>query len=461
MNSKMVFRGGFGIFVQPETLSNLNAAGTYSSNALNNQEGFTASTQYVATTNNYLTPANSISNPFPSGFQQPVGSAQGASTFLGQAISFLAPAEHDPYSERWDLGVQRSVTNSTMVEAMYVGNHAVHLPVSSHNLNAIPKQYLTTAPYLNEALASVYGKTVANPFKGLLPNSASCNGSTTKLSNLLVPFPQFCNAAVTEENQTIGQSYFNSFILHVEQREKHGLILTANYSFAKLLETDTYLNDADAKPTERISPFDHTHHFTVGATYTLPFGRGKAFSFGGSRLWDEILGGYVINGIYQFQTGPPVEFSADIPLQPGETIANIKNSPRNTSPVPSSGTGNPALSTSVFVTGSSTACPATGACNGTQFINGQYSNHLRTLPQTISSVRADGFNNMDASILKNFNFTSKAYLQLRLETFNTFNHAVFAAPNVSSATNSNFGYITSTYANSLPRQVQLGARIVF
>jgi hypothetical protein len=68
---------------------------------------------------------------------------------------------------------------------------------------------------------------------------------------------------------------------------------------------------------------------------------------------------------------------------------------------------------------------------------------------------------MDASILKNFNFTSKSYLQLRFETFNTLNHPVFAAPNVSSATASNFGYITSTYASSLPRQVQLGARIVF
>jgi hypothetical protein len=462
LKSKSVFRGGFGIFVQPETLSNLNAAGTYSSNALNNQEGFTASTQYQATTNNYLTSANTISNPFPGGFQQPVGSSLGASTFLGQAISFLAPVEHDPYSERYDLGIQYSATNSTLLEVMYVGNHSLHLPVSSHNLNAVPTQYLTTAPYLDEALASAYGKTVANPFKGLLPNSASCNGSTTKLSNLLVPFPQFCNAAITEENQTIGQSYFNSAILHIEQRERHGLTLTANYSFAKLLETDTYLNDSDSHLTERVSPFDHTHHFTAGATYKLPFGRGKMFSFGGSRLWDEIFGGFVVNSIYQFQTGPPIEFSADIPLQPGMTIKNITNSPRNTSPIPSSGgVANPALSTSVFVTGSSTTCPTSGACDGTQFINGQYSNHLRTLPQTISSVRADGFNNLDASILKDFNFTSKAYLQLRFETFNTLNHPVFAAPNVSSASASNFGFITSTYANSLPRQVQLGARIVF
>ena len=64
-------------------------------------------------------------------------------------------------------------------------------------------------------------------------------------------------------------------------------------------------------------------------------------------------------------------------------------------------------------------------------------------------------------MLKDFAFTDKAYLQLRFESFNTLNHAVFAAPNVSSATASNFGYVTAVAANSQPRQIQLGARIVF
>jgi hypothetical protein len=58
----------------------------------------------------------------------------------------------------------------------------------------------------------------------------------------------------------------------------------------------------------------------------------------------------------------------------------------------------------------------------------------RTLPYTMSWVRADGYNNLDASILKNFNFTEGAYLQLRFETFNTLNHPVFAPANTSSAT---------------------------
>lgn len=467
-NPKTVLRGGFGIFVQPESLSSLASTGTYSSTALSNQQGFSASTSYVDTTNNGLTSANTLSNPFPNGFAQPVGSSQGSSTFLGQAVSFLAPVQHDLYSERWNLGVQRSLTNSTLLEVLYVGNHAVHLPIASQNLNAIGEQYMSTNPYRDQALSSAYGTSVTNPFYETLgsTNTTSLNTSkTVSFSNLAYPFPQFGSAAVTEQNQTIGQSYFNSAIIHVEQRLRYGFMLTGNYSFSKMIEADSFLNDEDTTPVRRISPFDHTHHFTVGGTYDLPFGRGKMFDFGGSRIWDEVFGGIVINGIYQFQTGAPLVFTADIPLQPGVSLRDITNKPRNTSPVPAStavaGSGNPALSVADFVTGNATACPSAGACDGSTFLNGQYVNHYRTLPQTMSWVRQDGYNNLDASILKNFNFTEKTYFQLRFETFNTLNHPVFAAPNVSSATASNFGYITSVISNSLPRQVQIGGRFVF
>lgn len=460
-NAKTVIRGGFGVFVQPETLASLAATGTYSSSAISNQEGFSATTSYVSTTNNNLTPANTLSNPFPSGFAQPIGSTAGASTFLGQALSFLAPAQHDPYSERWNIGIQRSLSNNMLLEVLYIGNHSLHLPVASQNLNTTQLPYLSTTPYRNQNLATAYAKTVNNPFYNTSGSSNTTGLNTAKteaFSNLIVPYPQFGTSSVTEQNRTIGQSYFNSAIIHIEHRATHGLTLTANYSFAKLIEADTFLNDVDTVPERRISPFDHTHHFTAGGTYELPFGRGKMFNFGGSKLWDEIAGGFVLNGIYQFQTGAPIEFSADVPLQPNVSPRQIVNHTRNTSPV---GSGNPALATNLLVTGNSTACPTTGPCDGSAFFNGQYTFHYRTLPQTLSWVRQDGFNNLDASMLKNFKFTEKAYLQLRFETFNLLNHPIFAAPNISSPTASNFGYITATTANSLPRQVQLGGRIVF
>ena len=471
LKSRMVIRGGGGIFLQPETLASLAATGSYSSNALNNQEGFSASTPFTASIDSGFdnVGASTWSNPFPNGFTQPVGSSLGASTFLGSpsAVSFLAPVQHDPYSERWNLGVQHILTNSTLLEVLYVGNHATHLPVNTHNINATQRQYLTTNPYSDLNLNTVLKTTVANPFSGLLPGGTSTfNGATQPLANLLVPYPQFGNTAIAEQNETIGQSWFNSGMVHVQQRAKHGLTLTANYSFSKLIEKDTRLNDQDVQLTRRVSPFDHTHHFTVGGTYNLPFGRGKLIGFGDSKLMDEIFGGFVINSIYQFQTGSPIYFSSDLALQPGMTVKDIKSAPRSTS-LP--GKGNSALvnASNIFVEGAN-SCPTTAVCDGSVYNstipNANFYNHYRTFPQTLGWVRMDGFNNMDASILKNFKLPEKASVQLRFETFNTLNHAVFATPNVSSATSGTggaFGYITGVPSTAQSRQVQLGARIVF
>jgi hypothetical protein len=465
LNGKTVIRGGFGVFTEPTSLASMNAAGTISSNANTNQEGFNSQTPFQATNNSYYTSLSTLSNPFPSGFTAPTGSSLGASTNLGSpsAISFMAPMEHDPYSLRWNIGFQQSLSPNLLLEALYSGNHALHLPVGSQNINATQRQYLTTNPYRDQNLASAVGTAVSNPYAGLLPSgNSNFNGSTTALSNLMVPYPAYGSTAITEQNETIGQSFFHSGMIHIQQRAKHGLTLTGNYSFSKLTESDTYLNDVDTNLTHRISVLDHTHHFTFGGTYELPFGRGKMFALGGSRWADEIFGGFVLNSIYQFQSGPPIYFSADIPFQPGMGIKDIKVNPRNTS---TTNSGNPALvnAAGVFVTGSTSTCAVASGqpCDGTAFFNGQYVNHYRTLPQTFNNVRADGFNNLDASILKNFKFSETVRMQLRFETFNTLNHPVFDVPAVTSATSSSFGYITSTPSTAQPRQVQLGGRIYF
>ncbi len=54
------------------------------------------------------------------------------------------------------------------------------------------------------------------------------------------------------------------------------------------------------------------------------------------------------------------------------------------------------------------------------FFNGQYADHYRTLPLIMGSVPAAGYNNLDASMLKNFPIScdGSRYLQLRIEAFN-------------------------------------------
>jgi hypothetical protein len=436
-----VLRGGFGMFVMPDTVATLAAMGVFSTNAITNQEGFSSTTSYVATNNSYLTPATTLSNPFPNGFVVPTGSSLGAATNLGQTVSFLAPVQHDPYSLRWNLGIQHSFSPTLLVEAAYIANHAVHLPVAATQLNPVPAQYLSTLPTRDQTVINNLSANIANPFANLLPGT-TLNGSTISTAQVLSAHRQFptsgqgFSTGVIEENNTVGQSYFQSADLRVEKRLNHGLSIIANYSFSKLIEADTYLNDTDGQLNRRISPFDHTQHFVAATSYDLPFGKGRTFSTN-SRLLDTLFGGIRVNGIYTYQTGAPLYFSSDLVMNPGQTLNNVTINNRQTTP------GTPALNTAAFDTAS------------TQ----QFQYHIRTLPQTFSNVRQDGINNLDASILKDIHFTESTFFQLRFETFNTVNHPTFAAPVVSSPTSSSFGVITSQ-ANT-PRQVQIGGRFVF
>ena len=75
------------------------------------------------------------------------------------------------------------------------------------------------------------------------------------------------------------------------------------------------------------------------------------------------------------------------------------------------------------------------------------------------SIRGPGRDNWNLSMFKNFVFNEArgSMLELRFESFNTFNHTQFK--DVSSTfSNSNFGQVTSTWD---PRVFQLGAKIYF
>jgi hypothetical protein len=70
MNHKLVVRGAVGIFYFPL------------GNTGNNLTGFNQNTPFNPTTNGYLTPAATLSNPFPNGILQPVGAANGLATYM-------------------------------------------------------------------------------------------------------------------------------------------------------------------------------------------------------------------------------------------------------------------------------------------------------------------------------------------------------------------------------------------
>ncbi len=440
-----VIRAGFAQFVQPLTIASLAVSGAYSTNPILAQEGFSQSTAMVASNNNFLTPANTLSNPFPSGFQQPVGSANGLATFNGQTVSFIAPNQKDPYSLRWNFGIQHTFGANTLLEVVYIGNHAVNLPVTVTQLNGIPRQYLSTSNVRDAAVNTSLTATVPNPFSGL---STSQNGATTTVSQLLTHFPQFPvgyssaawsgSTGVIEQNLTIGSSYFDSLNVRVQRRLSKGLNVIANYIYSRLIEQDSWLNDTDPRLEKRVSPFDHPHRFVTAVSYELPIGKGQALDL--KHGWaNAVAGGWRVTSIYTWQLGGPITWLNGSTTSPGDYVyygapGALQVNARNTNSA--------AFNTSLFATNSANT----------------FAYHIRTFSTTFPNIRQDGLNEWDPSVLKNVTVTEKSYLQLRFEFFNVLNHATFAAPNTT-ATNASFGLITSQ-ANR-PRTIQMGARFVF
>ena len=53
------------------------------------------------------------------------------------------------------------------------------------------------------------------------------------------------------------------------------------------------------------SNFDMPNHFSASYTYLLPVGKGQAFLGQLNSVGQAVLGGWQVNGIYQFHSGLP------------------------------------------------------------------------------------------------------------------------------------------------------------
>jgi hypothetical protein len=438
---RLAVRSGFAMFVQPITIATLQVSGAYSTNPLSLQPGFSQSTSMVTTNNSYLTPAATLADPFPNGIQQPAGASAGLNTFAGQAINFMNPRMKSPYSVRWNLSVQYQLTPNLVMEVAYIGNHSVHLPVTYTQFNGIPRQYLSTAPFRDQAAINTLTATTPNPFFGL--QTATGTSKTITVAQLLARYPQFPvgtsspgSSGVVMNDNSIGSSYYNSFNLRVQRRLSHGISLIGAFMRSKMIDQTTWLNDSDPVPERRISPFFRPMRFSVASTYDLPIGRGK-FVHVQSRVLNAIIGGWEITGTYQFQVGGPLTWLNGSTNNPGDYVylgGDLKSQPRNVDGY--------AFDVTRF---------DTVAAN-------QFQYHVRTFSTAFANVLSDGINEFAGSALKRFAFGEKRYLQIRAEAFNLLNHPVFAAANTT-VSSSAFGTITAM-ANR-PRLLQFVARLVF
>ncbi len=412
LGSRSVIRGGGGVFVFP-----LGTTGV-------NQIGFSQSTALVPTLDGFLTPSATLSNPFPNGIQQPTGSSLGLATFLGKGVSFYNPHPLNPYSIRWNLDVQHQIAKNIVLELGYTGNHAVHLPVN-RELNFIPRQYLSASPNRDQATIDRLSSLVTNPFSGLIPGT-NLNGKTVARSQLLLPFPEF--TSVNSQANSEGSSYFHEFGARLEQRFSSGLSLLANYLYSRLMERRSRLNPSDTFLDKRIANEDRPQRLVISANYDLPFGKGKALFGNSGPIASRVVGGWVLNAIYTVQPGPPLEWG-NIIYYGGDLQLNTRNIDRS-------------FDRSRFNTSSQQ----------------QLASNVRTFPQRFNNLRADGVNNLDASLIKNIPIRERLRLQFRFEAFNALNRAEFDAP-ILNPVNSSFGRTQAT--SNLPRRIQMALRLVW
>ncbi len=421
LDKKTVARAGYGIFYDVLGVDRYGV----------NQGGFNQPTNLIPTLDNGQSFVARLSNPFPNGIESATGAAGGLSTFLGRGVSFFYGKPLNPYMQRWSFSIQRELPGRVVADVSYVGNRGTHLPVSQE-LNAVPRQYLSTAPARDQRTIDFLSQQVANPFSGI-PEFAGTGLSGQRIgrSQLLRPYPHFTDITA---NLPIGISWYHSLQVAAEKRMSDGLTFQTSWTWSKFMERVAYSNQTDPLPEQVISPEDFTHRFVISWIYELPVGRGKRLmtDLGG---WQQFLfGGWQLQGWFEGQTGNALGFGNA--LFTGD-IRNI--------PIPL------------------TERRAERWFNVDAGFNRntaeQLASNIQTFPSGFSGIRADGINNWDLSLFKNFRIKERATAQLRFESYNALNHVQFAAPNTSPA-NTAFGSIVDEKGHG-QRQITLGFKVVF
>ncbi len=473
LNDKTVLRAGFGIFTSPFQIPPIN------------QSGFTASTSFSPTVNNGLTFTSNISSPFPGGLNPAIGSSLGLNTSLGTTLGTTnasGPTDTTIYTydrknanyTRFIAGIQRALPFNIGVEATVVLSRGKDLPVL-RQLNFVPRQFLNdftgvtdAATILNAITAAntfLTSTTVANPFRGLVPQNATLNAATIQRRFLLTQFPQFQDLIVTEYN---GSNEYRSLQLQATKRLSQGLSFNASYTYAHEREKTRRLNPQDEELNDAISTFSRPHRVAFSGIFELPFGRNREYFSDLNPVVDAIFGGWQFNAVYEWQSGEPlvlpnVYYSGD-----PSTIQNLLGGSDSqgrrygvdVSAINTNGNTftlidpRPLIGTAVNANFNLPVVP--GYANN-YTVSSQ--NTLRNLPYTLNNFRNQPFQKFDVGLTKNFTIREKMKLQVRVEAINALNWVYLGNGLQLASNNAAFGFVSGQ--RNLPRDIQLGGRFTF
>jgi hypothetical protein len=401
-NGKTVLRGGYGMFFERVQGNDVYNA------ALNPPFA------YIPSANNVY-------------FSNPETSALTGATTLNHFPSNLTTIKYDyppPGTANFSLGIQHQLAPSTILVLQYVG---------SRGWDQDNDRQINTLPLVDPAYsAGISGSTPYGARQAVASGAANPNHFRI--------FPGF-GSINQEENET--NFNYNSLQAGIRIEARHGLTTQIAYTWAHLLDEISndlggLSNPFDAKyDYGSDTGFDRRHDLNISYIYALPWYRKSTNLFA-----REVLGNWTISGITVAETGVPLNVRYTGPDVLGLTAG--ANRPDLVAKVTY-----PKKQTAWFSTNSfaDPVAPWNGGPN-------QGFGNTRK-----DSVHGPGLLNFNLSLLKTFPLSSseRTSLQLRFDSFNTFNHVNWTGVDVNNH-DGNFGQVTSDYG---PRILELGGKFTF
>ena len=432
VNPKTVIRGGFGIgFVQfnrvagaNELASNLPTSidvpvAQFAPAAKTGAQSLCTSPQTQAPGSCFMTTQQGYPNSLLATPTAPYNLLLNTPTYV--------PA-HTPttYVESFQINVQREIANNLIFSIGYVGNAGVHELLLADANQATP----------NNVAGSLTVQS-RRPYNG-----ANC------CADISMAFNE-------------GHSNYNSLQAKLEKRYSNGLYLINSFTWSHAMDDasghledgsgDTeYVNIYNLTADRGRSSYDQPLNETLAITYDLPYGKGRRFGSGAPYLLQAIAGGWQTSVINQYTSGltlnltytPTTTQVVDSTLLSGYYRPNV--------------IGNPVLPSSSWVK-TSTTLSYLNAAN----VVVPTSNTNPFGYASRNSVRGPSYNTLDLSVHKRFRLWSESSaLELRVDSFNTLNHANYQAPSDGNASDegSTFGSITTAYP---ARELQGAFKLIF
>jgi hypothetical protein len=255
---------------------------------------------------------------------------------------------------------------------------------------------------------------------------------------------QFPTLASINMLVTAATSSYNSMQISLHQQSWRGLNANINYTWSHSIDTassvGTPMNSYDLRRDKGASTFDTRHILTGFISYDVP--QFTAFA-------PKLTQGWQFHTLITETSGSPINITDGKNI---DLTGENKDRPNLV--------GNPFANIPVL-----TNTRAVQYFNPAAFQaspSGTYGNLGR------DAIVGPGFGAVDFSIFKRTPVTEKVMSELRVETFNVFNHVNWANPNTNLSSGS-FGQLTNTRNGSSapglgfgePRNVQLGLKFIF